>query len=289
MTRAELHPAGSVAEAVQLLQHYGEDAQPLAGGTSLMLLARLGLLGAEHLVDLHGIATLRGIERTDSGAVRIGALCTLREIENSAPVRTAVPALAAAVHEVATVRIRNQATIGGNLAHADPAQDPPPMLLALGAQVHATGPDGARAIAIDELFAGLFETTLRPAEVLTGVEVPALPAGWRAGYLKFLAGSEDDYATVSVAVAAQVAEGRCEQLRVGLGGLAGRAVRARSVEAALAGQPVDAAALAEAAELVRADIDPITDHRGSAQYKARVAVTCVRRQLGRVLLGDDAR
>jgi carbon-monoxide dehydrogenase medium subunit len=289
VTRVDLHPAGSVAEAVELLQLYGEEAQPLAGGTSLMLLSRLGLLGAEHLVDLHGIAELHGIERAESGAVRIGALCTLREIERAAPVRAAVPALAEAVHEVATVRVRNQATIGGNLAHADPAQDPPPMLLALDAQVHATGPDGTRAIAIDELFAGLFETTLRPAEVLTGVEVPALPTDWRAGYLKFLPGSEDDYATVSVAVAARVTDGRCEQLRIGLGGLAGRAVRARSVEAAIAGRPVDAATLAEAAELVRADIDPITDNRGSAQYKARVAVSCVRRQLGLVLLGGPGR
>lgn len=163
------------------------------------------------------------------------------------------------------------------------------MLLVLGAQVHVTGPDGPRTIAIDELFAGLFETTLRPAEVLTGVEVPVPPAGWRAGYLKFLPGSQDDYATVSAAVAAQVADGRCEQVRIGLGGLAGRAVRARSVEAALRGQSIDAATLAEAAELVRADIDPSTDHRGSAQYKARVAVSCVRRELSRVLLGEAGR
>lgn len=289
MTRCEVHPANSVAHAIELMQRYGEDAQLLAGGTSLMILKRLGMLGAEHLVDLHGIPELSGIELTGSGSVRIGAMTTLRQIESAARVRAAAPVLADTARAVATVRIRNQATIGGNLVHADPAQDPPPTLLALDARVQCVGPDGARTVALDELFLGLFETTLHPDEVLTAVEVPALPPGWRAGYLKFLPGSEDDYATASVAVAAHVSDGRLEQIRIGLGGLANRAVRAKSVEAALRGQFVDGETVAAAAELVGADIDPASDQRGSARYKGRVAVSCVRRELNRVLLAEVGR
>lgn len=287
MSGFDLHPARSLDEALELLARFGEDAQLLAGGTSLMVLARLGLLGAEHVVDLRGIAELTGVDVSPDGALRIGALHTLRTVENDPQVRQHTPALAETLHQVATVRVRNQATIGGNLAHADPAQDPPPMLMALGARVDVTSPDRPRTIEVNELFAGHFETTLFPGEVLTHVVVPPLPAGARAGYLKFLPGSQDDYATVSVAVAGEVPDGRCAWLRVALGGVAPTPVRAHAVEAALTGRPLDAAAVADAAQLVTADIAPISDLRGSAQYKRRVAAVCVRRALEHHLLGHE--
>lgn len=174
------HPAESLGEAVTLLGQYGEDTQLLAGGTSLMLLNRLNLLVADHVIGLRGIPEVSGIICTAGGDLRLGALTRLRELETSADVRQAAPALAEAVHTVATLRVRNQATIGGNLAHADPAQDPPPMLMALGAHVEAVGGSGLRRIAVDDLFAGYLETTLAPDEVLTAVVVPRLTSRTRA-------------------------------------------------------------------------------------------------------------
>lgn len=288
MTGFAYHPAGSVAEAVGLLGEYGEDAQLLAGGTSLMLLNRLGLMSAEHVIGLHGIGELRGITREESGAVSIGALATLREIERAPQIRT-VPGLADAVGQVATVRIRNQATIGGNLAHADPAQDPPPMLMALAATAHVTGPGGAREIPLDELFDGYLETTLRPDELLVRVTVPAPGPAARAGYLKFLPRTADDYATVSVAGVADVVDGRVRDIRIALGSVAATPVRAVSVENAVRGAVTGECDLAEAAEAVRTDIAPATDGRGSAAYKRDMAAVCVRRLVGRLLRSEGSR
>lgn len=288
MSRLVYHPATSVAEVVALLAAYGDDAQLLAGGTSVMLVQRLGMLAAEHVVGLRGVEELRGSAVTGAGELRLGALSSLRSIETDDQVARVAPALAEAVGTVATVRVRNQATIGGNLAHADPAQDPPPMLMALGARVEAAGAGGTRSIPVEDLARGPFETALAVDEVLTAVVVPPSTPATRAGYLKFLPGTQDDYATVSVAVAAEVVDGRLQRLRVALGGVGPTPVRARSVESALAGQAVDAAALAEAAQLVRDDIDPRSDRLGSAAYKATVSAVCVRRLLQRVLVGGEA-
>lgn len=280
------HPTGSVAEAVELLGQYGaEDVQLLAGGTSVMLLGRLGLLAPDHVVGLRGIDELRGIA-VENGTLRLGALTTLREVE-SAPEARAVPGLTDAVQQVATVRIRNQATVGGNVAHADPAQDVPPMLIALGAEVECTGPTGTRRLPVDELGTGYLETSLAPAEVVTAVLVPPQPPAARGGYLKFLPRTQDDYATVSVAAVTDTTDGRVTRLRVALGAVAPTPVRASSVETALGGRTFDSGDLEEAAALVRGDIDPISDARGSAAYKQDMAVVCVRRLLQRLLRAEE--
>lgn len=283
MTSVEYHPAGTLAEALSLLEQYGEDAQLLAGGTSLMLLNRLGLMTAEHVIGLHGVPELRGISRDETGAVSIRALTTLREIELS-PQTHAVPGLAEAARQVATVRIRNQATIGGNLGHADPAQDVPPMLIALDATADVAGPRGERKIPVDCLFTGFLETSLNPDELLVRVAVPAPSPTLRAGYVKFLPRTEDDFATVSVAGAVDVVDGRVSEVRVALGSVAPTPTRARGVENALRGARVGECDLAEAAHCVQPDIDPMTDARGSASYKRDMAVVWVRRLLSRLLL-----
>lgn len=275
-------PADSIAEAVELLERYGDDAQLLAGGTSLMVLSRLGLLGADRVIGLRGITELRGIAVDETGGVRMGALTTLRDVEAAARVHD-VPGLAEAVRRVATVRIRNQATVGGALAHADPAQDVPPMLVALGAEVEVTGPAGIRRLQVDQLSTGYLETSLAQAEVITAVLVPAQAQGTRGGYLKFLPRTEDDYATISVAAVGTVDGGRVTRLRVALGAAASTPVRALGVEGALTGGTVEFGDIGEAAALVRHDIDPISDARGSASYKRDVAVVCVRRLLQRLL------
>ncbi|MGH2379005.1 MAG: FAD binding domain-containing protein, partial [Candidatus Limnocylindria bacterium] len=212
----ELRHATSVGEALELLRE--EDAHVLAGGTALILLMKQGLLRPARLVSIAGVADLRGIERRPDGSLRIGAVATHRDAERSSVVRDHCGALADAFASVATPRIRAQATVGGSLAHADPAHDPLPMLIALGASAVVASAAGERTVLLDELFIDVFETVIGSGEVLREVVVPPLAPGTRATYVKFLPRTEDDYATVAVAALAQVeADGRCADVRVALG------------------------------------------------------------------------
>jgi len=177
------------------------------------------------------------------------------------------------------VRIRNQATVGGNLAHADPAQDPPPMLAALGAAVTVVSPRGARSIAVEDLAVDHFTTTLAGDEIITEVIVPPLAPGTRATYVKFLPRTADDYATVSVAAAMRLADGAVADTRIVLGAVGPTPIRARAAEAALAGAKPSRERLAQAAALVRDEVDPLDDLRGSAEYKREMARVWTERAL----------
>ena len=182
------------------------------------------------------------------------------------------PALAETFGHVATVRIRNQATVGGNLAHADPAQDPPPMLIALDAEIVLSSRTGERTLPLDQFFVDYLTTTLQPGELLTAIRLPPLAPGTRATYQKFLPRTQDDYATVSVAATLRLTDdGRCEDVRVALGGVAGVPVHARAVEDALRGEMLTDQRIADAAALVPDLVDPPDDARGSATYKRRMA------------------
>jgi carbon-monoxide dehydrogenase medium subunit len=187
---------------------------------------------------------------------------------------------------VATGRIRNQAPVGGNLAHADPAQDPPPMLIALDASVVLSSAAGERSLPLDAFFVDYLTTRLEPGEVLTAVRLPPLPEGTRATYEKFLPRTHDDYATVSVGAALRRdADGRCQDVRVALGGVAGVPLHIRAVEDALRGEVLTDARIAEAAALVTDLVDPPDDVRGSAAYKRRMARVWTERALRK--LRDD--
>jgi len=292
----DYHAASSLAEALELAARYGEDAHLMAGGTALVLLMKQGLIRPAHVIGLRGIRELRGIRRDLDGAVdspgasfdspegtrrenqgtlRIGAMATHREVERSPEVRAHCAALAETLGRVATIRIRNQATVGGNLAHADPAQDPPPMLMALGAEVLIGSRDRVRTASLDEFFTDAFTTVLEPGEILREIRVPALPPDARAAYLKFLPRTADDYATVSVAAVAT--DGH---VRVALGGVGSTPIRARAVERAVA----DGASIDDAAALVRDEIEPLDDARGSAAYKREMARVWTARALRQVLL-----
>ena len=267
----DYHEPATVAEALDLLARHGEDAHLVAGATAFTLLWRQGLLRPGHVIGLRRIVSLGGIAST-GGALAIGATATHRAIERSGEVARHCPALTRTFASVATVRVRNQATLGGNLAHADPAQDPPPMLIALGAEVVATSRVGERIIPLDELFVDVFTTSLRADEILTSVRCPALTPGTRATYLKFLPQTADDYATVSVAATLRLGDdGHVAEVRVALGACGPTPLRARSVEAALQGAQPDAKRIADAAALVDADIAPFDDVRGSAAYKRDMA------------------
>jgi carbon-monoxide dehydrogenase medium subunit len=276
----DYHAPTSLAETFDLLATHGEDAHLMAGGTALVLLMQQGLVQPGHVVGLRGLGELQGIRRLDDGGLEIRALTTHRQAERSAEVQAYCQALAETFARVATVRIRNQATVGGNLAHADPAQDPPPMLIALDAQAVVASHQGQRRIPLDELFVDYFETALQPGEVLVAVELPPLAPGTRVTYKKFLPRTQDDYATVSVAARLRVGQDqRCDDIRVALGAAATVPVRARKVEAALRGERLDPGIIRNAAALVRDEVDPLEDLRGSAGYKREMARVWTERAL----------
>ena len=277
----DYHEPRSLTEVLELLDRYGDDAHLIAGGTATVLLIRQGLLRPGHVIGLRAIEELRGITRTADGGLRIGAMATHRAVERSSEARLYSPALTDAFASVATVRIRNQATVGGNLAHADPAQDPPPMLSALNATVSVRSSRGERSLAIDELAVDHFTTSLAHDEVITAVILPPIEAGSRETYLKFLPKTADDYATVSVAATLRFAsDGTIAETRIVLGAVGATPIRARRVEGALRGQP--RSSVRDAVALVSEEIDPIDDLRGSAAYKREMARVWTGRALAQV-------
>jgi carbon-monoxide dehydrogenase medium subunit len=286
MPEFDYHAATSVSEALDLLGQYGDDAHPIAGGTSFMLMMQQGLLRPGHVVGLRDIPELRGIRALPGGGLEIRACATHRDAERAPEVKAHCAALAENFSRVATIRIRNQATVGGNLVHADPAQDPPPMLLALDAEAVITGKSGERVVPLHEFFQDYFQTVVQDGELLTSVRLPPLPAGTRATYVKFLPRTEDDYATVAVAATLRLGPGNvCEDVRVALGAAAPIPMRARKVEDALRGQRLTPQLIDETAPLVRDEVDPLDDVRGSARYKREMARVWVGRALKSLLDG----
>jgi aerobic carbon-monoxide dehydrogenase medium subunit len=279
----QLHQPENVEDVLVLLDELdraGDDVQLMAGGTSLVLLMNLGLTEPAHVVLLRRVAELQGIQSVPHGGLTLRPLATHRQLELSPEVQAYCPALAETFGHVATVRIRNQATVGGNLVHADPAQDPPPMLIALDAQVVLTSRSGERTLPLDEFFIDYLTTTLQPGELLTAIHLPPLARGTRATYLKFLPRTQDDYATVSVAGTLRLdADGRCADVRLALGGAAGVPVRPRPVEDALRGEILTDQRITDTAALVPDLVDPPDDARGSAIYKRRMARVWTERAL----------
>ncbi len=270
----------SLKEVHQELKEFGADAKLIAGGTALVIMMRQRLVRPSSLISLRMVRGLNGIAEKD-GALRIGGLATHREVETSPLVRRRVPLLAETYRHVATIRVRNMATVGGGLAHADPNQDPPPTLMVLGATLKASSADGSRVIPLEEFFTDYYETVLKPDEIITEVSVPRLPANSGGAFVKFLPRTADDYATVSAAAVVILDRARkiFTDVRIALGSVGTTVLRAREAEAVLRGQPVKREALREAAEKVRQAVDPVSDFRGSAAYKKEMAVVFVRRAL----------
>lgn len=270
-------------EAFSYLDQEPEDTHLMAGGTSLMLLMQLGLVEPRRVVSLRRIEGLGGIEPTSDGGLIIHANTTHREAELSTHVGKYSRALQETFAHVATVRIRNQGTVSGNIAHADPAQDPPPMLIALGANAVLRSTRGERRVPLDEFFIGYLTTVMQPSEILTAIELPPLPSGTRATYQKFLPRTQDDYATVSVAATLRLnADGKVDDVRVALGSVGGTPIHARTVEDALRGEYPSDSRITEAAALVTDLVDPSDDARGSAAYKRRMARVWTERALQRL-------
>lgn len=283
MQTFDYQAAGSLDEALALLKQHGEDAELIAGGTSLIIMMQQGLVQPKIVVGLGGIKELRGVKRTADGGLEFGAMTTHRELETSPEAFAYDAQLPKALGVIATIRIRNQATVGGNLVHADPAQDPPPVLIALDGTCDIVSAGGNRTVKVEEFFTDYFECVLEKGELLRSIRVPKMPAGSKLLYTKFLPRTEDDFATVSVAVRLGVAaDGTCEDLRIGLGSLGVTPLRSRAVEKALLGQKLTPALVKEASALVRDEVDPLDDVRGSAKYKREMARVWTERTIAKL-------
>ena len=277
----EYHQAADLDHAFALLDEHGDDTRLMSGGTALVLQMKQRFSQPGHVIGLRRIAGLGTIEETDDGSIRIGALCTQRQVENHPLVAERLPLVAAAYSHVATPRIRNMATVGGGLAHGDPNQDPPPSLIALGASVILSSANGGqRILPAEELFVDYFETDVRPGEIVTGLVVPPAPDGAGTAYLKFLPRTADDYATVSVAaVVTPDNAGNCADIRIVLGSVGLTPIRATAAEDALRGQALTEDNVRAAAATVPDAVDPLDDHRGSAEYKREMAGVFTRRAI----------
>jgi aerobic carbon-monoxide dehydrogenase medium subunit len=262
----EYHAPSTIGEATALLAKLGEDAKVLSGGQSLIPLMKLRLASPTHIVDINGIPGLSGIREGD-GVLRIGTLTRESELEESELVRTRYPLLHDTSKVIADPLVRNLATVGGNLAHGDPANDHPATMLALGAEIIAVGPKGERRVPIGSFFTGPFETSLKPDEILVEIRVPTPPAHSGGAYLK-LERKVGDFATAAVAAQLTLgANGACEQVGIGLTNVGLTPIKATKAEAALKGKTPDEAAIKRAAELAAEASEPSADLRGSVEYK----------------------
>ncbi len=280
MTPFEYRTPRTLKEVYQELKEFGTDAKLIAGGTALVIMMKQRLVRPSCLISLRSVRSLNGVAQKDGG-LKIGGLTTHREVETSSLVRRQAPLLAETYRHVATIRVRNMATVGGGLAHADPNQDPPPTLIALGATLKASSANGSRTIPLDGFFTDYYETVLKPDEIITEIFVPRLPPNSAGAFLKFLPRTADDYATVSAAAVVTLDRARklFTDVRIALGSVGTTPIRAREAEAVLRGQPVKAEALRAAAEKAKQIVDPVSDFRGSAAYKKEMAGVFVRRAL----------
>lgn len=274
----DYHKASSVAEAIQLLGAH-EGAKLIAGGHALIPLLKLRLARPPALIDISGIAELKGITIND-GTIRIGPLTTHWEIASSHDVEHANSLLAEAAGVIGDTQVRNRGTIGGNITHADPASDWPAVLTALDASFTVQGPSGSRTVAPGDFFVGPLTTSLEENEVLTGIEVPTLSHHQRAEYAK-MAHPASSFSVVGAAVVVTVDNNRVTAARIALSGLVPVPVRATSVETALVGKELTSENIAAAAEQVSNDLrgEVLGDFYASAEYRKAMAAVEIRHAL----------
>ena len=280
MNTFEYVPAKTVKEACDLLSQYGEKAKILGGGQSLVTLMKQDFVSPSYLIDIKGISDLDYIRYDETDGLRIGALTTHRSLEKSAVVQEKFAMLAQMEHTLASVAVRNWGTVGGNLAHADPASDLAPTLMALGAEVTLTGPNGERVVSLDDFFIDYFETALRPDEILTEIHVPN--SGQGGGIYSKFAQRATDLAVVSVAVNLILDPDNrdlCKDIRIVMGSVGPTPLRSKRGEDLLKGQTLTDTLIEETARVSAEDAQPTTDINGSEQYKREIVDVLVRRTI----------
>ena len=261
----EYHRASTVKEALDLLGKYKDEAKLLAGGHSLLPAMKLRLAQPKHLIDIGKVAALNGVKE-EGGTLVIGALTTHHAIETSTVLKSRCPLLPEVAGHIGDPMVRNLGTIGGSLAHADPAADYPAAIIALNAEMVAEGPKGKRTIKADDFFKGLLTTALGDDEILTEIRVPAAGGNVKGAYAKF-PHPASRFAVVGVAAVLTMDGGKISKASIGITGAGTKAVRAKGVEAAIAGKPADAASIQAAAEKGADGVDVQADLQGSEEYK----------------------
>jgi len=275
----DYHAPATLDEALALLDRHGDKAKILAGGQSLLPMLKLRLAQVGVLVDIGRVPGLEYIKE-EGGVLKIGAATRESALERSELIRSKYPILADTAAVIADPLVRNRATVGGNLAHSDPANDHPATMLALGATVVARGPKGERTIPIGEFFTGIFSTALAPNEILTEIRIPVPPPQTGGAYRK-LERKVGDFATAAAAVQLTLgAGGEVTQVGIGLTAMGEVPIKATDAEAYLRGKKANGAAIAEAARRAAAATEPTADRRGRVEYKREMARVLTERALG---------
>jgi carbon-monoxide dehydrogenase medium subunit len=274
----DYHPATSVNEAIALLQQYGDDAKLLAGGHSLIPTMKLRLAQPAHIIDLGRISGLAYI-REENGAVAVGAMTTYRMIEVSDVLMQHFPLLRDAASVIGDQQVRNRGTIGGSIAHSDPAADMPGVVLALKADIMVQGPDNVRTIKADDFFLDLFTTALQPDEIITEIRF-ALPPPHTGSSYKKLENKASHYAVVGCAAVVTLdTDGTCSSASVVITGASVKPTRASAVESALVGKKLDESTAADAASHAADGLELVEDLHGSKAYRAQMAAVMARRAI----------
>ena len=278
----EYVPVKTVEDALAAMKKWGDEGKIYAGGVALSILMKSNVFQPGALIDISGVEELSGIEETGTGGVRIGARTPHREIETSPLIAGRFPLLAEVFHNVATIRIRNAGTIGGNIIFAEPASDPPAALLVLEARMIARNTGGTeRAIPASEFWTDYYETALEEDELLTAIEIDPLPEGMCTAYTRFTTRSKEDKPCISISVAVAAGDDgkTCREARIGLGGVEAVFRRLRVAEEALQGKELAREAIDEALAGTLGDLEPLTDIRASDSYRRQVTPVFIRRTI----------
>ena len=277
MVKFEYLEPKSLQEACELLEQHPDDGKLIAGGTALLIMMRMRLLNPGYIISLEKIPDFNCIRYDDKEGLRIGAGARHREIELSPAVRTHYPMIHETFRKVAQPRIRNMGTIGGNLCQGDPLTDPGASLMTLDAELTLTSAKGKRVLPLEQFFIDYYQTDLRPGEILTDIRVPPPAKGLGWSHIKFMPRSQEDFATVGVALTLSVRNDHCEDIRLALNSVAPTILRAKRAEGVLRGKKVTDQLLREMGETAATEVDPMDDNRGSADYKRELVKVLVRR------------
>jgi carbon-monoxide dehydrogenase medium subunit len=270
----------TIPEAIAFLQQYGDEAKILSGGQSLIPMMKFRLARPGYLIDINRIPGLSYIKEED-GYLKIGGLTREADLENSSLIHSKYPIILDTARVIADPQVRNMATLAGNLAHGDPANDHPATMLALGARVVAVGPQGERVLPIESFFVTLFTTELQHDEIVSEIRIPVPPPGSGGAYLK-LERKVGDFATAGVAAQVIVGSGGiCQQVGIGLTNVGATPIKARKAEESLCGKKLDETTIAQAAQLAADEAEPSSDLRGPAEYKRGLVKELTLRALAR--------
>jgi aerobic carbon-monoxide dehydrogenase medium subunit len=287
MTPFELVEPETLDEALQLLDPDDDTVRPISGGTALMLMMKAGVFRPRRLVSLRKLAKLSGVAATPEGGLVIGALTPLSDVERSAHVAERAGVIVRTMRRLSNVRVRNVATIGGNIAHGDPHMDLPPVLMALDAAVTVTGRSGERKLKVEDLFVGYYQTVLGRDEIITELLVPPQGAK-RAAYLKCTTGSADDWPALGVAVSLDADGLAVRSCRIVVSAATEKAVRLGGAEQVLCGAAVEDEVLARAGDAAADEAETVSDVRGSAAYKRELLRVYIRRAVRQAFDGHGA-